>query len=120
MHTGPTPTARTALDDITLDRVDALDRPTGVTAVILAAGQGTRLGLGCKPLAGVGGISLLERAVGTARTAGIGRVVVVVASLDGSVASFCRAHLSGVELALAADSARGNGASAAAGLAYAG
>src|SRR3954464_10606781 len=102
MHTGPTPTARTTPDDGTLRRVRALDHATGVTAVILAAGQGTRLGLRWKPLAIVGGISLLERAVATARTAGIGRIVVVVASLDGSVASFCRANLRGVELALAA------------------
>src|SRR3954468_8734238 len=120
MHTGPTPIARTALEDATLGRAGALDRATGVTAVILAAGQGTRLGLGCKPLAIVGGITLLERAVATAQAAGIERVVVVVASLDGSVASFCRAKLPRVELALASDSTRGNGATAAAGLAHAG
>src|SRR4051812_25452139 len=119
MHTGRTPT-RAAPDDGPLARVSALDRAIGVSAVILAAGQGTRLGRGCKPLAIVGGITLLERAVATARTAGIERVVVVVASPDGSVASFCRANLPVVELALASDSARGNGATAAAGLAHAG
>src|SRR3954454_13672789 len=120
MDTGPTPIARTALEDATLGRAVALDRATGVTAVILAAGQGTRLGLDCKPLAIVGGITLLERAVATARSAGIERVVVVVASPDGSVGSFCRANLPGIELALASDSARGNGATVAAGLAHAG
>src|SRR3954464_15771234 len=120
MHTGPTPIARTALEDATLGRAGALDRATGVTAVILAAGQGTRLGLDCKPLAIVGGVTLLERAVATARSAGIERVVVVVASPAGAVASFCRANLLGVEVALASDSARGNGATAAAGLAHAG
>src|SRR3954470_17471952 len=100
MHTGPTPIARTALEDGTLDRMSGVGRATGVTAVILAAGRGTRLGFDCKPLAIVGGMTLLERAVLTARTAGIKRVV-VVASLDGRVASFCHANLPGVELALA-------------------
>src|SRR3954454_7831827 len=120
MHTGPTPTARTALQDGTLESMSAVGGATGVSAVILTAGRGTRLGFDCKPLAIVGGITLLERAVLTARTAGIERVVVVVASLDGSIASFCRAKLPGVELALASDSMRGNGATAAAGLAHAG
>jgi choline kinase/phosphatidylglycerophosphate synthase len=120
MHTGSTPSAPTARQDATPGRGRALDRASGVTAVILAAGQGTRLGLACKPLAVVGGVTLLERAVASARSAGIERVVVVVASLEGSVASFCRAHLAGVEVALASDAARGNGASAAAGLAHAG
>src|SRR4051812_46125096 len=120
MHTGPTPIARTALEGGTLDRMSGVGRGTGVTAVILAAGRGTRLGFDCKPLAVVGGITLLERAVLTARTAGIKRVVVVVASLDGRVASFCHANVPGVELALASDSERGNGATAAAGLAHAG
>src|SRR3954466_9425688 len=120
MHTGPTPIARPALTDGTLDRPSTGGRATGVSVVILAAGRGTRLGFDCKPLAIVGGVTLLERAVVTARSAGIERVVVVVASLDGRVASFCHAHLRGVELALACDSQRGNGASAAAGLAHAG
>src|SRR3954470_13835967 len=120
MHTGPTSIVRTAHDDGTRDRMSAGGRATGVSAVILTAGRGTRLGFDCKPLAVVGGITLLERAVATARSAGIGRVVVVVASLDGPVASFCHANLRGVELALACESERGNGASAAAGLAHAG
>src|SRR4051795_13505278 len=120
MHTGPTPIARTALTDGTLDRASTVGRATGVSVVILAAGRGTRLGFDCKPLAIVGGITLLERAVATARTAGIERVVVVVASPDGSVGSFCRANLPGIELAVAPDAARGNGATAAAGLAHAG
>src|SRR3954468_7702238 len=119
MHTGPTPTARTALQDGTLESMSAVGGATGVSAVILTAGRGTRLGFDCKPLAIVGGITLLERAVLTARSAGIERVVVVVASLDGRVASFCRANLRGVELALASDSDRGK-ATAAAGLAHAG
>src|SRR3954451_3377710 len=120
MHTGATPVVRTALDDGTPDRMSAVARATGVTAVILTAGRGTRLGFDCKPLAIVGGMTLLERAVVTARSAGLERVVVVVASLDGRLASFCHANLRGIELALASDSERGNGASAAAGLAHAG
>jgi choline kinase/phosphatidylglycerophosphate synthase len=91
-----------------------------VTAVILAAGQGTRLRAPSKPLAVVGGNTLLERAVATAHEAGIGRVVVVVDRLDGPVAAFCRARLPDVELAWARDCARGNGATVAAGLAHAG
>src|SRR4051812_37780880 len=120
MHIDPVAIARTALQDSTAGGGSALDHATGVTAVILAAGHGTRLGLGCKPLAIVGGVTLLERAVATARGAGIARVMVIVASPDGSVASFCRANLPAVEVALASDSARGNGASAAAGLGHAG
>jgi 1L-myo-inositol 1-phosphate cytidylyltransferase / CDP-L-myo-inositol myo-inositolphosphotransferase len=120
MHIDPVPIARTALQDATAGGGSAPDRATGVTAVILAAGHGTRLGLACKPLAIVGGVTLLERTVATARGAGIARIVVIVASPDGSAASFCRANLPAVEVALASDSARGNGASAAAGLGHAG
>src|SRR3954454_5018503 len=106
MHTGPTPIARTALTDGTLDRASTVGRATGVSVVILTAGRGTRLGFDCKPLAIVGGMTLVERAVVTARSAGIERVVVVVASLDGRVASSCHAHLRWVELALACVSYR--------------
>jgi choline kinase/phosphatidylglycerophosphate synthase len=91
-----------------------------VTAVILAAGRGTRLGAHCKPLAVVGGVTLLERAVVSVCTAGIRRVVVVVAGRDGEVAAFCRAHLPEVEVAAAPDCVRGNGATVAAGLNHAG
>jgi choline kinase/phosphatidylglycerophosphate synthase len=91
-----------------------------VTAVILAAGRGSRLGARSKPLAVVGGVTLLERTVATARAAGIGRTVVVVDSLDGPVAEFCRERLPDVELAWARDHARGNGATVFAGLAHAG
>ncbi|HWT23098.1 MAG TPA: NTP transferase domain-containing protein [Solirubrobacteraceae bacterium] len=91
-----------------------------ITAVILAAGRGTRLRAGCKPLAIVGGMTLLERAVGTARAAGLRRIVVAVDSLDGPVAAFCRTHLPDVEVAWARDSERGNGATVLAGLAHAG
>jgi CDP-L-myo-inositol myo-inositolphosphotransferase len=91
-----------------------------VTAVILAAGKGRRLGGRAKPLAVVGGVTLLERTVATACAAGIPRIVVVVESLDGPVAAFCRSRLKDVELVCAHDRDRGNGASVVAGLAYAG
>jgi choline kinase/phosphatidylglycerophosphate synthase len=91
-----------------------------VTAVILAAGRGSRLRAACKPLAIVGGRTLLERSVATARAAGMQRVVVVVDAVDGPVARFCREHLPDVEVAWAPDHARGNGASAFHGLAHAG
>jgi 1L-myo-inositol 1-phosphate cytidylyltransferase / CDP-L-myo-inositol myo-inositolphosphotransferase len=91
-----------------------------VSAVILAAGRGTRLGLASKPLAIVGGRTLLEHAVSTAEAAGIERIVVVVDEPDGPVGRFCRARLPFVELAHAHDCARGNGASVLAGLAHAG
>jgi choline kinase/phosphatidylglycerophosphate synthase len=91
-----------------------------VTAVILAAGRGTRLRAGCKPLAVVGGVTLLERALATARAAGIRRFVVVVGSLDGPVACFCRRYCPDVELVWAPDHARGNGATVVAGLAHVG
>jgi choline kinase/phosphatidylglycerophosphate synthase len=98
------------------ERIESPD----VSAVVLAAGRGSRLRSGCKPLAVVGGLSLLERTIATARAAGLRRIVVVVDRLDGPVATFCRERVAGVELAWARDHARGNGASVAAGLAHAG
>jgi choline kinase/phosphatidylglycerophosphate synthase len=101
--------------------MDAVYFPSmSVTAVILAAGRGSRLGARSKPLAIVGGVTLLERAVATARAAGIGRIVVVVDALDGAVASFCRSNVPGVEVAWSPDHARGNGASVLSGLTHAG
>jgi CTP:molybdopterin cytidylyltransferase MocA len=116
MHADPPPTAPAALAS---ENPASADRRE-VTAVILAAGRGTRLGAPCKPLAMVGGLTLLDRAVITARTAGIRRIVVVVPSLDGDVAAFCRGNLAGVEVAAAPDCLRGNGATVAAGLIHAG
>ena len=101
--------------------MDAVYFPSmSVTAVILAAGRGSRLGARSKPLAIVGGVTLLERAVATARAAGIGRIVVVVDALDGAVASFCNSNVPGVEVAWSPDHARGNGASVLSGLTHAG
>src|SRR5215204_6340581 len=101
------------------ERASCIRSVVSVTAIILAAGRGSRLRAACKPLVVVGGRALLERAVGTARAAGIDRVVVVVDDMDGPVAAFCREHLPDVELAWAAEHARGHGASAFAGLAHA-
>jgi CDP-L-myo-inositol myo-inositolphosphotransferase len=120
MRTAATPMVPPAVSDAMPGGAGTVAVAPEVTAVILAAGRGARLGMACKPLAIVGGLTLLERAVVTARTAGVGRVVVVVASLDGPVAAFCSARLPDVEVVLAPDAARGNGASAAAGLAHAG
>jgi 1L-myo-inositol 1-phosphate cytidylyltransferase / CDP-L-myo-inositol myo-inositolphosphotransferase len=91
-----------------------------VTAVIVAAGRGSRLRAGCKPLVIVGGVTLMERALATAHAAGIRMCVVVVGSLDGRVASFCRRRRPDVEVVCAPDHARGNGATVVAGLAHAG
>ena len=44
-----------------------------VEAVILAAGEGSRLGRSSKPLAEVAGLTLLERTVASVRAAGITR-----------------------------------------------
>src|SRR5215213_5942991 len=92
-------------------------QPAEITAVILAAGRGTRLGPRCKPLVVVGGVTLLERAEATARAAGIRRIVVVVPSRNGQVATFCRAAMPELELVEASECRRGNVATVAAGLA---
>jgi len=58
------------------------EQPAPPAAVILAAGEGSRLRSGPealpKPLTGVGGDTLLERAVATCITAGVREIVVVV------------------------------------------
>jgi choline kinase len=97
-----------------------LSRVMAVTAVIVAAGRGIRLRAPCKPLVVVGGVTLLDRALATARAAGIDRRLVVVASLHGPVASFCRRQHPDVEVVPAPDHVRGNGATVVSGLAHAG
>lgn len=99
---------------------EKLRSPAGCTAVVLAAGRGRRMGAPCKPLVVVAGRALLEHAVHAAGKAGIDRVVVVVDAPDGPVATFCRKRLPSVEVVAAPDFARGNGASAVAGLRHAG
>jgi len=62
--------------------------PGRVEAVVLAGGAGTRFG-GDKTAATVGGTSLLGRAVGSAATAGVARVVVVGPRLPHDVVTGC-------------------------------
>jgi choline kinase len=59
-----------------------------VAAVVLAAGEGSRLGRPSKPLARVAGLTLLERTVATLRAAGVARVIVVVGHAKEAVAEF--------------------------------
>ena len=56
--------------------------------MILAAGEGSRLGRPSKPLTRVAGVTLLERAVSAAREVGVGRVVVVIGHAKEDVARF--------------------------------
>jgi 1L-myo-inositol 1-phosphate cytidylyltransferase / CDP-L-myo-inositol myo-inositolphosphotransferase len=80
-------------------------------AVILAAGAGSRLGVGSKPLARVGGITLLERAVSTLRSVGIEEIIVVVGHERERVCELVGARGLGVRLVENADFSLGNGSS---------
>src|SRR3954453_17854165 len=86
-----------------------------VEAVVLAAGEGSRLGRSSKPLAEVAGLTLLERTVATVRTAGITRVVVVVGHAKEAVAEFVSRRGLEVELVTNDRFSIGNGSSAVAG-----
>ena len=86
-----------------------------VEAVILAAGEGSRLGRSSKPLAEVAGLTLLERTVASVRAAGITRVVVVVGHAKEAVAEFVSARGLQVELVTNDRFSIGNGSSAVAG-----
>src|SRR4051794_22877903 len=85
---------------------------TRVSAVILAAGAGSRLGQPSKPLALVAGVSLLERAVAAVREAGIERVIVVVGHARDVVGRFVLSRGLDVELVENDGFAVGNGSSA--------
>ena len=80
--------------------------------VILAAGSGVRLGSGPKPLARLGGTTLLERATRTLKEAGVERVVVVVGHAKDEVEQFVAARGLDVELVENEQFALGNGSSA--------
>src|SRR4051812_23288825 len=95
--------------------VDAVAARAGVAAVILAAGQGSRLGLPSKPLARVAGVTLLERTVATLRKAGVGRVIVVIGHAKEAVAEFVAAQGLDIELVDNETFSVGNGSSAVAG-----
>jgi len=88
---------------------------TDVAAVILAAGEGLRLGRLSKPLAPVAGITLLERTIATVRAAGVGRVIVVVGHAKEAVAEFLEQRALDVELVENERFSVGNGSSAVAG-----
>ena len=86
-----------------------------IAAVILAAGEGTRLGRPSKPLTRVAGVTLLERAVAAARGAGITRVLVVLGHAKEEVARFVTERGLDVELVENDGFLAGNGSSAAVG-----
>ena len=87
----------------------------GAVAVILAAGEGSRLGRPSKPLASVAGLTLLERTVATVRAAGVSRVIVVVGHAKESVARFVAERRLDVELVENDRFSLGSGSSAAVG-----
>jgi molybdenum cofactor cytidylyltransferase len=88
-----------------------------VAAIVLAAGRGERLGVVAKALLGTP--TLLERVVGSARAAGVTRVVVVVGPPHGErVATAARAL--GAEVAVNPAPERGMVSSLAAGVALLG
>jgi hypothetical protein len=76
--------------------------------VILAAGTGSRLGVGSKALARLAGITLLERAVATLRAVGIAEIVVVGYEKE-RLREFVRKHGLGVQLVENGDFGLGNG-----------
>ncbi|MER3487429.1 MAG: hypothetical protein C4307_01170, partial [Chloroflexota bacterium] len=81
-------------------------------AVVLAAGVGSRLGVGTKALAEVAGATLLERAVASLHAAGIEDVVVVVGYEKERVAELVRRRRLPVRLVENDDFLLGNGSSA--------
>ena len=83
-----------------------------VEAVILAAGEGSRLGRSSKPLAEVAGLTLLERTVASVRAAAITRVVIVVGHAKEAVAEFVSRRGLEVELVTNERFSIGNGSSA--------
>jgi len=86
-----------------------IDSPVGV---ILAAGTGSRLGVGSKALARLAGITLLERAVNTLRAVGIEEILVVVGHEKEHVRESVRERGLGVRLVENGDFSLGNGSSA--------
>ncbi len=81
-------------------------------AVVLAAGMGSRLGVGTKALAEVAGATLLERTVASLHAAGMEDVVVVVGYEKERVAELVRRRRLPVRLVENDDFLLGNGSSA--------
>jgi choline kinase/phosphatidylglycerophosphate synthase len=86
-----------------------VESPVGV---ILAAGTGSRLGVGSKALARLAGITLLERAVSTLRAVGVEEILVVVGYEKERLHEFVRERGLGVRLVENGDFGLGNGSSA--------
>ena len=89
--------------------------PAAPTALLLAAGSGSRLGLGPKALLPLQGRLLVEHAVDVLRAGGCRRVVVVLGSGADEVRA--RADLAGCEVVRNPDWESGMGSSLRAGLA---
>jgi CTP:molybdopterin cytidylyltransferase MocA len=89
--------------------------PAGPVALLLAAGEGRRLGLGPKALLPYRGRPLVEHAVSVLRAGGCARVVVVLGA--GAEAVEARADLDGCAVVRNPDWASGMGSSLRAGLA---
>lgn len=83
--------------------------------VILAAGMGSRLDGGPKPLVRLAGLTLLERAVATLRQGGVGRIIVVVGHAGDEVRRYVERAGLDVEVVENPDFLLGNGSSAAVG-----
>lgn len=94
-----------------------LPSETAPVALLLAAGEGRRLGLGPKALLPYRGRPLVEHAVSVLRTGGCARVVVVLGAAADEVAA--RADLNGCLLVRNPDWPSGMGSSLRAGLAAA-
>ncbi|MGH3034459.1 MAG: NTP transferase domain-containing protein, partial [Gaiellaceae bacterium] len=98
-----------ALEELGRGRSEPLlEVPVGV---ILAAGSSSRLGGAPKPLARVAGVTLLERAVATFRSAGVERIIVVLGHAQANVREFVARRGLDVELVGNDDFGLGNGSS---------
>jgi choline kinase/phosphatidylglycerophosphate synthase len=97
-----------ALEEIGRGPEPLLEVPVGV---ILAAGSSSRLGGVPKALARVAGVTLLERAVATLRSAGVERIVVVVGHARASMRELVARRGLEVELVENDDFGLGNGSS---------
>ena len=73
-----------------------------MTAIVLAAGVGRRMGPGCGPkcLLSVGGKSLLQRLLESLRAVGVKEVVLVTGFASEEVEGEARAHAGGASLHL--------------------
>lgn len=94
-----------------MNDLDAADEPAvGLAAIVLAGGQGSRMGGIDKPALSLDGATLLERVVAAARSAHCDPVVVVGREVGGGPVAALAAGLSGLRasevIVLAGDLAR--------------